>query len=207
MPFQLHLRKRFAARFIGGRNDGYESVVASYKRRLFSDLHGDVLEIGPGGGANLAYYPRHIRWVGVEPNPFMHKYLRAEAGKLGLQPELRSGVAERLDVPDDSIDAVVGTLVLCSVSDQQAALREMLRVLKPGGRYLFVEHVAAARGTRLRRLQNWIRPVWQFVGDGCQPNRDTGAVIERAGFSSVRYESFSVAIAIAGPHIAGLAVK
>src|SRR5439155_26769491 len=132
------------------------------KRALLGTLHGTVLEIGPGTGANLPYYPPDIQWVGVEPNPYMHPYLQKEAGRRGLRADLRTGVAERLPLPDESVDAVVSTLALCSVADLPQVLREVRRVLRPGGRFIFIEHVASPPGTRLRRLQNLVRPVWQL---------------------------------------------
>ena len=155
----------------------HERLVEQRKRGLLGQLAGTVLEIGPGTGANLGYYPRTVRLLGVEPNPHMHKYLRREAERLDRDIEIREGTAERLDVPDAAVDAVVSTLVLCSVRDQQAALVEVLRVLRPGGRFVFVEHVAAPRGTWRRRLQRAMRPVWSLLGDGCQPDRETWRVI------------------------------
>ena len=184
-----------------------QSEYEAHKRALLGDLHGTVLEIGPGTGVNLAYYPRDAHWIGLEPNPAMHPYIERAASKLGRTVELRQGQAERLDLPDESVDAVVSTLVMCSVDDQRRALQEIRRVLKPGGRYVFIEHVAAPRASGLRRVQSFIKPVWQVFGDGCQPDRETWATIEDAGFSSVQLEHFRVATPIVAPHIAGVAVK
>ncbi len=91
----------------------------------------------------------------------MHDYLCKEAQKQGLSIDLRRGTAEQLEVADNSVDAVVSTLVLCSVPNLSGTLQEILRVLKPGGRFLFIEHVAAPRGTWLRRAQQGVRPVWK----------------------------------------------
>jgi ubiquinone/menaquinone biosynthesis C-methylase UbiE len=182
-------------------------MVTDRKRALFADLRGTVLEIGPGTGANFRYYPPDIRWIGVEPNPYMHPYLRREAARQGLGIDLRLGTAEHLDVPDASVDAAVGTLVLCSIENPDAALREIARVLRPGGRFLYIEHVAAPPGTRLRRIQRLVRPLWQALGDGCRPDRETGTALERAGFARVRYERFTVPVPVVGPQIAGEAVK
>jgi ubiquinone/menaquinone biosynthesis C-methylase UbiE len=206
----LNLRKRFFAWWMSSGNGEEDVTIAPYKRRLFAGLHGDVVEIGPGSGANLAYLKPNpeLHWIGVEPNPYMHPYLQARAAQMGFsKPDLRAGNAEHLDLPEASADAVIGTLVLCSVADQQAALREVLRVLKPGGRYVFIEHVAAPRGTRLRNRQNRITPVWQFVGDGCHPNRETWTALQDAGFAQLHIEHFNVRVPIAGPHIAGVAKK
>lgn len=177
------------------------------KRLLLGDLHGDVLEIGPGTGPNLVYYPRDIQWLGIEPNPAMFPYIQREAQRLGMAIQLRDGRAEQLDAADSSFDAVVATLVLCSVADTQQTLQEILRVLKVGGRFVFIEHVAAPRKSGLRRLQQFVKPLWKPLGDGCHPDRETWAIIENAGFSSVQIEHFRLDVPIAGPHIAGFAVK
>ena len=185
----------------------YERMVAERKRTLFAGLGGNVLEIGPGTGPNLVYYPSDIRWLGVEPNGYMYPYLRTAAARVGLQVDLRPGTAEWLPAEDNSMDTVVSTLVLCSVTDPEGVLREVLRVLKPGGRFLFIEHVAAPPGTRWRRVQTAIRPLWKIIGDGCHPDRETGPAIERAGFDEVHYENFRLPLGPVGTQIAGVAVK
>jgi ubiquinone/menaquinone biosynthesis C-methylase UbiE len=209
MPMCILLRKRFFAWMMSGDDGDFDAIIAEHKRRLFSSLHGDVLEIGPGSGRNLAYLATRsdIRWVGIEPNPFMHKYLLAEAARLGVLADVRSGIAEHIDAPDGSADAVVCTHVLCSVADQQATLREVLRVLKPGGRFVFIEHVAAPQGTRQRGRQNLFRPAWQFVADGCRTNRETWTTLERAGFALLDYQRFTVPTPLVSPHIAGVGIK
>ena len=185
----------------------YERMVADRKRELFAGLGDSVLEIGPGTGPNLLYYPSGIRWLGVEPNPYMYSYLQAAAEQAGLEVDLRSGTAEQLPADDNSMDTVVSTLVLCSVTDPERVLREVHRVLKPGGRFLFLEHVAAPPGTFLRRVQTFICPLWKLIGDGCHPNRDTGPFIEHAGFSEVTYENFRLPLGPVAPQIVGAAVK
>ena len=206
-PPRAGFGKRIHAWMLAHLNARYERLVAERKRGLFAGLQGHVLEIGPGTGPNLVYYPAGIRWLGVEPNPFMVPYLRTAAERAGLQVDLQPGTAERLPTEDSSMDVVVSTLVLCSVSDPGSVLREIRRVLKPGGRFVFIEHVAAPPGTRLRRVQKTIRPVWTFITDGCHPDRETGATIERAGFGQVRYEDFRLPLGPVGTQIAGFAVK
>jgi len=139
----------------------------------------------------------------------MYPYLKREAERLGLEIDLRSGTAERLDVENNSMDAVVSTLVLCSVDDLAATLQEVLRVLKPGGRFFFLEHVAAPQGTGLRRVQHWIRPLWKTLGDGCRPDRETWLALEKAGFESVSYQHFRAMNVppIVSPQIIGVATK
>jgi ubiquinone/menaquinone biosynthesis C-methylase UbiE len=139
-----HIRKRLMAWGIShGYGRRYAKFIEPYKRRLFSGLAGTVLEIGPGAGANLQFLSTGVRWMGAEPNPFMHKYLRVEAGRLGRSIELCGAMAEALPLADRSADNVISTLVLCSVRDPPRALAEIRRVLRPGGKLLFIEHVAA----------------------------------------------------------------
>lgn len=203
-PVRLRLFAWFMARF-GKSTDRY---LGNYKRRLFSPVTGTVLEIGAGAGANLRYLPAAgLTWIGVDPNPFMQPHFTREAERLGLKIELRSGAAEELPAADESVDAVIGTLVLCSVRDQRRALAEILRVLKPGGKFLFIEHVAAPPGARLRKLQTLVKPVWRRLGDGCHPDRETRAMLEQAGFAALEIEEFDTPLPVVRPHIAGTAIK
>src|SRR5262245_51391187 len=200
---------QWAQAFVQARiNARYESNVARRKQVLFSGVQGSVLEIGPGTGVNLVYLPVGIRWIGIEPNIYMHRYLRELGSKLGLSLDIRLGTAEQLPVPDNSMDAVVSTQVLSSVVQPGRVLQEIHRVLKPGGRFLFLEHVAAAPGTRLRRWQRLARPVSALLGDGCHPDRETWNDIDRAGFALIQLEHFEVSSAVLSkPHIAGVAFK
>ncbi len=199
--------KRLFAWLMAQGSPGYERAVSDRKQALFANIHGDVLEIGPGTGPNLLYYPSDIHWIGIEPNPYMHSYLKKEAERLGLNINILSGTAERIDTENNSMDAVVSTLVLCSVPNLSAALQEILRVLKPGGRFLFIEHVAAPRGTWLRKLQSGIKPLWKVLGDGCNPDRETWVALENAGFESVNYQHFEAPVPLVSPHIIGVATK
>jgi SAM-dependent methyltransferase len=185
----------------------YERFVAPRKRALFDGLTGTVLEIGPGTGANFAYYPPDICWIGIEPNPFMHPHLRAAAARAGLSIDIHDGTADRIALDDESTDVVVSTLVLCSVPDVSGALREIHRVLKPGGRFLFIEHVADSPGTWLRRTQRLLRPFVRTLADGCHLDRDTALAIERHGFAGVAYQRLRLPIPLVSPHIIGVATK
>ncbi|MFQ4143943.1 class I SAM-dependent methyltransferase [Chlorogloeopsis sp. ULAP02] len=200
--------KRLFAWMMAHGTAKYEEEIADRKRALFTELHGNVLEIGPGTGCNLSYYPSDVHWIGIEPNPFMHPYLQQEAERLGLGIDLCNGTAEHLEVEDNSMDAVVSTLVLCSVNNLAAVLQEVIRVLKPGGRFFFLEHVAAPQGTILRLIQHGIRPLWKTLGDGCHPDRETWIALENAGFERVDYQHFRANVpAIVSPQIIGVAVK
>jgi SAM-dependent methyltransferase len=200
----MGLRQRWLAFVFARGNKVYESKVEERKRALLGGLRGTVVEIGPGAGANLQYLDASVRWIGFEPNPHMRGNLVKEAARLGRAVDLRPGPAERMDLDDGTADAVVCTLVLCSVPDVDALLREARRVLKPGGEFVFVEHVAAPRGTLLRAIQRLVKPLWRCVNDGCDPERETGAALERA-FADVRLDSFRVRFPIVSPHIAGVA--
>jgi ubiquinone/menaquinone biosynthesis C-methylase UbiE len=206
-PVRAGWYKRLFAALMDKSSAQYDGMVADRKRALLGKLHGNVLEIGPGTGPNLTYYDHHVHWIGVEPNPAMVPYLEREAVRCGMKLDIRAGAAEQLPVADESMDAVVSTLVLCSVHDQSRTLHEVLRVLKPGGQFVFIEHVAAPRGTSLRRMQHLVRPVWQLASDGCRPDLETWKSIEQAGFERVHIDHFRLDAWLAGPHIAGVAVK
>ncbi len=184
-------------------------VYGERKERLFSDLPHTLIEIGPGAGANLRYYRARSQVVAIEPNPMMHTRLRRRAEELDIGLDVRGGRAERLDADDASAEAVISTLVLCSVEDLARALGEIHRVLAPGGRFIFVEHVAAPVGSGLRTYQNAIHAPWRWIAEGCHTNRDTIAAIEAAGFSDIEVESFRAFTPLipVTPHIAGVARK
>lgn len=179
------------------------------KRRLFADLPPELVEIGPGVGANFRYYAEGTRVIAVEPNPAMHRELRETAERRGLELEIRGQRAEELDLDDASTELLVSTLVLCSVSHPERVLQEVKRVLVPGGRFVFIEHVAAPQGSRLRRVQEGIRRPWRFLFDGCHVQRETWVLLEEAGFSDLEMERFEVSPSFSPvrPHIAGVAVR
>ena len=185
----------------------YGPLVAERKRRLLGGLEGTVVEIGAGTGANLPFLHPSVRWLGVDPNPYMRRYFERTARRYRVAARLVEGSAEQLPLDDATADAAISTLVLCCVPDPETALREILRVLKPGGRFVFLEHVAAPVGTRTRRRQRLVRPLWRRLADGCCPDRETWRWIEAAGFAGVSYERFALRLPIAGPHIAGVAVR
>jgi ubiquinone/menaquinone biosynthesis C-methylase UbiE len=147
------------------------------RRRLLARAHGEVLEIGAGTGANLALYPAVVtRVVASEPDRHMARRLRRRARKAPVPVELLAAPAEALPVPAASFDTVVGTLVLCTVHDPAAVLAEVARVLRPGGTYLFLEHVRGHE-QRLATWQDRLAPLWGVIGGGCHPNRATLAAL------------------------------
>ncbi|WP_114313923.1 class I SAM-dependent methyltransferase [Thermus caldifontis] len=201
------LRARFFAALLPTLSRGHAQVSEPWRKELLRGLAGKVLEIGPGTGINLAYMPDGVYWLGLEPNPYFHPHLKRALKLKGLPGEILLGQAEAIPLPEGSVDTVVATLVLCSVGEPRRALAEILRVLRPGGRFVFLEHVAAPQGSRLRRAQDLLCPLWAFLGDGCHPNRETLALIREAGFARVEAEAFALPLPLVAPHVAGVAWK
>ncbi len=179
------------------------------KHAVFEGLPAQVVEIGPGTGANLRYYPRGTVVIAIEPNPMMYPRLRANADRYGIELEIRGIKGEELDLTSGSMEAVVGTLVLCTVDDPQRVVSEVLRVLKPGGRYIFLEHVAAPRGSGMSKLQSSLHKPWHWLSEGCNLNRDTHSILWTAGFSSIDMNCFMLKPGFVPitPHIFGMAIK
>lgn len=189
--FRPHpLRGPFNALFFTALDRYLDHLLRPHKQSLFGNLPPTVVELGPGVGANLRYLPAGTRLIAVEPNPAMHERLRARAARAHIDLELHATGAERLDLPDASVDAVLSSLVLCTVADPAAVVAEVHRVLRPGGRYAFLEHVAAPDGTALRRLQRASRRPWGWTFEGCSCERDLQAVVEAAGFAETDIDAY-----------------
>ena len=178
-------------------------------RSAIGSMTGTVVEIGPGTGVNMRFYADGVRVIAVEPNRNMHDPLRASAAEHGVDLEIRTVQGERIDLDDNSADHVVGTLVLCGVDDPAQVVSEVRRVLKPGGTYFFLEHVGAAPGTGVRRVQDLVHRPHRWLANGCETNRDTAAVIDAAGFASVDHDLVDPGLAGAyiRPHLVGVAVN
>eukprot|EP00740_Mantoniella_antarctica_P003209 CAMPEP_0181365448 /NCGR_PEP_ID=MMETSP1106-20121128/10072_1 /TAXON_ID=81844 /ORGANISM="Mantoniella antarctica, Strain SL-175" /LENGTH=328 /DNA_ID=CAMNT_0023480523 /DNA_START=204 /DNA_END=1190 /DNA_ORIENTATION=- len=190
----VELRKSYDANFAKTMDSGmkdYEQNMAAVKTELFSHIVGDtVLEIGLGNGPNMRYFSG-LHVMGVEPNAQSFEYAAAAARANNLASfEPMEGVGEHLPMPDASVDTVVATLVMCTVADMDAVAREAKRVLRPGGVYLFLDHVAAPDGTPLRAFQSLFDPLNRAAYEGCHLTRDPLAAIERAGFASVESRRF-----------------
>jgi ubiquinone/menaquinone biosynthesis C-methylase UbiE len=196
----------FQCLFLSLFSHRYAALTGNRKRHLFKGIHGNMLEIGAGTGVNFAYIPAGVHWTGVDPNPRSLPYIREAARRSGHEFEFRQASAESLPFADASFDSVASTLALCSVRDPVLALDEIRRVLRPGGQLLFMEHVAAPAGSRLRRRQRLFRPIFRCLA-GCTPDRDTGSLLRAARFSSVELEEFVLSLPIVGPHICGRAVR
>lgn len=184
------VRGRFNAVFFR-MVDGYvHRLLGDRKAALFADLPDDIVELGPGTGANLRYYRPGTRLVAIEPNPHMHSALARTAARRAIRLDIRSVGAEATGLSTNSVDAVVCTLVLCTVLDPVAALAEARRILRPNGRLLLIEHVAAPQGSVLARLQRLLRPGWQWAFEGCDLCRPTGTLLATAGFAAVELERY-----------------
>jgi SAM-dependent methyltransferase len=148
----------------------------------------DIVELGAGVGANLAYLPPGSHLIAVEPSLRMHDTLRQRAQDAGIDLTLVPHGAESVPLPDASVDEVICSLVLCTVADPARVLAEARRILRPGGRFRFVEHVAAPRWSPRRWLQRALRRPWAWLYEGCTLDRDTAGHVRAAGFSDLVVE-------------------
>ncbi|HEX4805855.1 MAG TPA: class I SAM-dependent methyltransferase [Conexibacter sp.] len=175
---------RFYAKVLA-RNEPAE--LRAFREELLAGLAGRVVEVGAGSGANFPHYPSQVtEVVAVEPEAYLREQARAAAAAAPVPVTLLDGVADALPLADESCDAAVACLVLCTVPDQASALAELRRVLKPGGELRFLEHV---RGDtpRMIRAQRFVdRAFWPRAFGGCHTARDTVAAIAAAGFAIER---------------------
>jgi len=155
-----------------------EKGLREVRREVLAAAEGRVLDVGTGTGANLPLFPAAVEeLVLAEPDEHMQRALAKRVRELGSRVELVQAPAERLPFPDASFDCVTCTMVMCTMPDPAAALEEVSRVLKPDGRFLFLEHVRS-EDAGFARTQDRINPAWRFLADGCNCNRDSLATIE-----------------------------
>lgn len=187
-----------------------EAGLADARRDALSLAQGDVLEIGAGTGLNIPSYPRAgiTRLVLTEPHEPMRRQIEAKAGAAPAPVEVVDAAVERLPFDDATFDTVTGTLVLCEADDPAAAVDEIARVLKPGGRYLFLEHVRSDDPALARTQDRWA-PVWRTLAGGCNCNRDTLATIASSGLDVERHRigRFPKSPRIVSPLLSGVAVR
>jgi ubiquinone/menaquinone biosynthesis C-methylase UbiE len=156
--------------------------VAAERAELLALARGEILEIGAGTGLNLPHYPADVsRLTVVAPDRELDRRAHERATARGLAIDFRRGSAEQLPLADARFDTVVSTFVLCTVGDLRGAVRELGRVLRPGGRLLFLEHVVRA-GRGGRRVQRALEPINRLLACGCSLVRDTGAILAGAGY-------------------------
>jgi ubiquinone/menaquinone biosynthesis C-methylase UbiE len=206
----VSLYGRLFARFYDRAIAASEAAgLADRRRGLLAQARGRVLEIGAGTGLNLAHYPAGIeQLVLTEPEEPMLARLRERAAGHDPPATVVAAPAERLPLAAASVDTVVTTLTLCTVDDLHAVLHEAERVLVPGGRLLFLEHVRAG-DERLARRQDLLAPLWQRVGHGCHCNRATLAAIEATALDvqEVDHGQMPRAPRFLEPLVVGVAVK
>lgn len=188
-----------------------EACLRQWRAELLRDLTGQVLEVGTGTGRNIPFYPSGLeRLVLTEPDQHMRRRLSEKIRtQAPARAELLDASLEALPFPAQSFDAVVATLVLCSVPHPEKALTEIHRVLKPGGQYVFLEHVAAEDRPRRLRWQHRVEPFWKRIAGGCHLTRRTADAIAAAGFrvADLRRESMRKAWPLVRPTIRGTAQK
>lgn len=183
---------------------------AEHRRRLLSGLQGSVIDVGAGEGASFGLYPSTVTDVlAVEPDDYLRGLASHRAASAPVPVVVVAGSAEHIPAPDAGADAVVCSLVLCSVADQGKALAEIFRVLRPGGTLAYYEHVRS--DVRLiAAAEDVLTPAWQRMAGGCHPNRDTLRAITAAGFQPKDNERFRFAPHPLAPplaHILGHATR
>jgi ubiquinone/menaquinone biosynthesis C-methylase UbiE len=186
-----------------------EAEVAEHRSKLLAGLTGRVIEVGAGNGLNFPHYPATVTEVlAVEPEPYLRGLALAAARQALVPIRVVDGTAEALPAPDGAVDAVVASLVLCTVTDPDQALVEVRRVLRPGGTLRFYEHVRAD-DPRLARWQDRLRRPWGWLVGGCHPNRDTVAAIAAAGLRVIQLDRFDLPTMppLARPHVLGAAER
>jgi len=189
-----------------------QACLAEWRRELLAQAQGEVLEVGAGTGASIEFYPDSVSSLVLsEPDPHMRKQLseRVKRSQGRENSSVRAGSAEQIEAEDESFDCVVTSLVCCSINDLEAGLHEIRRVLRSGGMFIFMEHVAAESGSSRRRWQNRINPLWRRMMGNCHLNRETEQAILATGFEITRIERESMrkVLPIVRPTIRGIATK
>jgi SAM-dependent methyltransferase len=199
----------FAAIYDRGLKATEEAGLREIRREVLARASGRTIDIGAGTGVNIELFPEGVtELVLAEPDPHMGRQLRPKLSASGVEAELVEAPAELLPFEASSFDTAVFTLVLCTVPDPAAALSEAARVLKPGGRLLFVEHVRSG-DPGLAKWQDRLEKPWRFLADGCHCNRDTVAAIEASPFTLDRVDRGQLpkAAPIVRPLARGVAIR
>jgi ubiquinone/menaquinone biosynthesis C-methylase UbiE len=166
--------------------------VARYRRELLADASGNILEIGFGTGLNLPHYPPHIRKLTtVDPNVGMHHRARRRIKQAGIEVDRRLLGSEWLPLRDGNFDCVVSTFTLCSIEEVAQALREVYRVLKPGGKFLFLEH-GLSREPKVQKWQRRLNWLQMRMAGGCHLDRDMRALVSAQPFASMQVDEFYI---------------
>lgn len=162
--------------------------LVPYRKRVVGSAQGRVLEIGAGSGLNLPFYGASVHEIlALEPAPRLIAMAQRSA-RASVPVAFIEGSAEAIPLDDETVDTVVTTWTLCTIPQARVALNEMRRVLKPGGRLVFVEHGLAPE-ERVQRWQDRLTPLWKWIAGGCHLNRPIPAIIEGSGFDLERLET------------------
>jgi ubiquinone/menaquinone biosynthesis C-methylase UbiE len=172
------------ARVYARTSQAMERGIGRHRDQLLAGLSGTVIEVGAGNGMNFAHYPRQVTSVvAVEPEPHLRRLAEHSARQATVRVKVVDATADQLPAADGSVDAVVFSLVLCTVPRPAAALAEAARVLRPDGQVRFLEHVRAD-GRLAQAVQRLLQAtVFPALSGGCHPARDTETTIENAGFT------------------------
>ncbi|MCY1159065.1 MAG: hypothetical protein MOP51_2089 [Citricoccus sp.] len=170
------------------------ATVEAERDTAIHTLRGRVLEIGAGDGANFEVLHPSVEWVGLEPARRRRARLAGKARSHGHRTAPLEGGAEAIPLPGSSVDAVLGTHVLCSVAGPERVLDEVARVLRPGGRALFAEHVVAPAGTVTGAVLRLARPFTRTVDHGCDPTRDTEATVRASALDVADVVRYTVPV-------------
>lgn len=184
------------------------TILRPNREYLVKDLDGRVLDLGTGTGAMFPYFAEaassgySFDVSAIEPDPHMRKQAQNRAERLDLDVDIRAGVAGSLPYPDDSFDVVIASMVFCTIPDVETAIDEVVRVLKPGGEFRFLEHVADD-GWR-RRLQGVLEPLWKTVAGGCHLTRRTPSLFAQVEeLDIVELERTSIGVTPVRPFVRG----
>jgi SAM-dependent methyltransferase len=182
------IRSTFTSWLLAAVEGTVEHHQGTARSALFGSARGTVVDLGSGNGATFRHLPHDIELHAVEPNPRFHARLRRTAARQGRDVVVHTVPGEAIDLPDGTADTVVCSWVLCTVADPSVVLAEIRRILRPGGRLLVVEHVAAPAGTATAAVQRLLSRPWRWLFEGCNLRRDTETAIRDAGFRDVRLE-------------------
>lgn len=168
-----------------------DPAFSQYRQQVLANVEGEILEIGFGTGLNLSYYPHHIEKITtIDPNSGMNKLAqkRIQASKINVENRILN--SESLPMADSTFDSVVSTWTLCSIAQVEKALQEIYRVLKPGGKFFFVEHGLSDQ-PQIQVWQNRLTPLQKVIADGCHLNRNIQGLVEQQ-FQEITLEKFDI---------------